>query len=235
MERLGVEVGDQVEARFAGQDLSLVIVGRAVLHPAIQFSFTVDEGALLSLEELRRLSPDDPATHFLVGYAEGVDEAEAFAALQGDWGKTVLRSHPPVEVENLRRVAGLPDVGAGLVAAIALGTLAHALVTSVRRRRADLAVLKAIGFRPRDVAATVGWQATTIMVLALVAGLPLGVAAGRWSWQVVADGLGAPAPVIPVLTVLVIVPVALAVANLVAALPARAAARIRPAVALRAE
>lgn len=235
MERLGVEVGDQVEARFAGQDLSLVVVGRAVLHPAIQFSFTLDEGALLSLEELRRLSPDDPATHFLVRYAEGVDEADAFAALQADWGKTVLRAQPPVEVENLRRVAGLPGVGAGLITILAMGTLAHAIVTSVRRRRGDLAVLKAIGFRRRDVAATVSWQATTLMGLALVVGLPLGVAVGRWSWQVVADGLGAPAPVTPVLAVILIVLIALAGANLVAALPARSAARIRPALALRSE
>jgi ABC-type lipoprotein release transport system permease subunit len=51
----------------------------------------------------------------------------------------------------------------------------------------------------------------------------------------VADGVGAPPAVTPVLAVLVIVAAAVALANLVAVFPARAAARIRPALALRAE
>lgn len=235
MQRLGLRVGDRVEATFGGTATSLVVVGRAVLNPGIQFSFTLDEGAVLSLEELRRLRPDTPATHFLVDYADGVDPDEAFAALQAEWGKTVLRAQPPVEVENLRRVAGLPLALAGLVVALAVATLAHALVTSVRRRRADLAVLKTIGFLRRDVVSAVGAQATTLVVVALVVGLPLGLAAGRWAWRVVAEGVGAPGAVTPVLAVLVVAAATVALGNLVAVFPARAAARIRPAVALRAE
>ncbi len=235
MERLGLQIGERIEATFGGTATSLVVVGRAVLNPGIQFSFTLDEGAVLSLEELRRLRPGTPATHFLVDYVDGVDPDEAFAALQAEWGKTVMRSQPPVEVENLRRVAGLPLALAGLVGALALATLAHALITSVRRRRRDLAVLKTIGFRRRDVATAVGAQATALVVGALVVGLPLGVATGRWAWRVVADGVGAPPAVTPVLAVLVVAAATVALANLVAAFPARAAARIRPAVALRAE
>ncbi len=235
MERLGVSLGERVEARLGGQDLSLQVVGQAVLNPAVQFSFALDEGAVLSLDQLRQARPDGPTTHFLVRYAEGVDSGEAFAALQSDWGKTVLRSQPTVEVENLRRVAGLPNAVAALVAVLAAGTLAHAVVTSVRARRADLAVLKTLGFRRRDLAATVGFQASTLVVSALALGLPLAVVAGRWAWRVVADGLGAPPPVTPLLAVSLIAPAALLLANLVAALPARAAARLRPAVALRSE
>jgi ABC-type antimicrobial peptide transport system permease subunit len=62
------------------------------------------------------------------------------------------------------------------------------------------------------------------------------VAAGRWAWSLVADGLGiAPEPVTPLLAVALAVPAVVVLANLAAALPARAATRIRPAVALRAE
>jgi hypothetical protein len=53
---------------------------------------------------------------------------------------------------------------------------------------------------------------------------------------VVNQGLGSPAgPVTPALAVLVAVPVTILAANLVAALPARAAAATRPAVVLRSE
>ena len=235
MESLGLAVGDRVDAHLGRDRTSLVVVGRAVLNPGVQFSFTLDEGAVLSLEELRRLRPEAPATHFLVDYADGVDHDEAFAALQVDWGKTVLRSQPPVEVENLRRVARLPVVVAGVVSVLAVATLTHTIAPSVRRRRRDLAVLKTIGFRRRDVAAVVSWQASTLVVAALAVGLPLGVALGRWAWRLVADGIGAPAAVTPAGAVLATVPAALALANLVAAVPARTAGRLHPATALRAE
>jgi predicted lysophospholipase L1 biosynthesis ABC-type transport system permease subunit len=76
---------------------------------------------------------------------------------------------------------------------------ASALVRpSVRRRRRDLAVLKTLGFVRGQVSAAVAWQATTVALVALAVGLPLGVALGRWSWSLLIDriGLGAE-PVTP--------------------------------------
>ena len=106
----------------------------------------------------------------------------------------------------------------------------------VRRRRRDLGILKTIGFVRGQVAATVAWQATTLAVVALLVGLPLGVAAGRWAWLLVNQGLGSLAdPVTPAIALVVAVPATVLVANLVAALPARAAAATRPAVVLRSE
>ncbi|HEV2809287.1 MAG TPA: FtsX-like permease family protein [Acidimicrobiales bacterium] len=175
-------------------------------------------------------------TTFPADYAAGVDPDDASAALQADWGKTVLRWVPPDQVENLRQVGGLPRVLAGVVAILAVSTLVHTLVTSVRHRRSDLAVLKALGFSRRQVWATVAWQATTLAALALLAGLPLGLAGGRWAWRLVAESIGTPAgAVTPIVAVLVTVPAVLATANLLAVLPARAAARVRPAVVLRSE
>ena len=64
----------------------------------------------------------------------------------------------------------------------------------------------------------------------------MGVAAGRWGWVLVNQGLGSPAePITPTLVVLSVIPATVLVANLVAALPARAAAATRPAVVLRSE
>jgi ABC-type lipoprotein release transport system permease subunit len=143
---------------------------------------------------------------------------------------------PPSNVENLGRVGGLPNVLAGLLALLAAAALAHLLVTSVRRRRRDLAILKSLGFVRGQVSAAVAWQATTVAVFALAVGLPLGVALGRWTWSLLIDrvGLGAE-PATPGLTLLAGVAGTVLVANLVAAWPGRVAARTSPAVALRSE
>ena len=75
-----------------------------------------------------------------------------------------------------------------------------------------------------------------LTLVAVVVGLPIGVAAGRWAWRVFADQLGIVfVPVVPVLLVVALVPAALLLANLVAAAPGYLAARTRPANALRAE
>jgi len=114
--------------------------------------------------------------------------------------------------------------------------LAHLLVTSVRRRRRDLAVLKTLGFVRRQVSATGIWQATTVALVALAVGLPLGIAAGRWAWMLVADRLGVvPVSVVPALVLTLVALTTVLAANLVAAVPAWMAARTRPATVLRAE
>jgi hypothetical protein len=69
-----------------------------------------------------------------------------------------------------------------------------------------------------------------------VAGLPLGVAAGRWSWTLFAHGLGIPPGAItPALPLLLMMPAVIVIANAVAFWPGRATARLRPADVLRAE
>jgi hypothetical protein len=142
----------------------------------------------------------------------------------------------PVDIINYSRIQGTPLALAAVLGLLALATVAHLLVTSIRRRRRDLAVLKTLGFVRRQVSAAVAWQATVLVGLALLIGLPVGVAAGRWVWQVFAGQLGVPPdPRVPLLTVLVAVPIALAIANLLAAGPGWAAGRLKPAPVLRTE
>ena len=72
--------------------------------------------------------------------------------------------------------------------------------------------------------------------LAVLAGLPLGVVAGRWAWVLVADRLGVvPVSVVPTLILTLVALSTVLAANLVAAVPAWLAARTRPAIVLRAE
>jgi putative ABC transport system permease protein len=114
--------------------------------------------------------------------------------------------------------------------------IAHALVTGVRRRRRDLAVLKTLGFVRGQISAAVAWQATTFAAVGLLIGIPLGIAVGRWVWTLFADQLGVPPePIVSVPAVLLAIPATLLVANLIAALPGRMAGRVRPAPVLRTE
>jgi putative ABC transport system permease protein len=86
------------------------------------------------------------------------------------------------------------------------------------------------------VSAAVAWSATTVAVVALVVGLPLGVAAGRLLWTMLADQLGAiDEPVTPALAIALAVPTTLLFANAVAAVPGRRAGNIHPAAAMRSE
>jgi hypothetical protein len=80
------------------------------------------------------------------------------------------------------------------------------------------------------------YASKTIATVGLVVGVPAGLVVGNLVWGRVADGLGIRATgVVPTLALLVAVPSVLALVNLTAFLPARAAALIRPAVALRSE
>jgi ABC-type antimicrobial peptide transport system permease subunit len=63
-------------------------------------------------------------------------------------------------------------------------------VASARRRRRELAVLKSLGLTRRQMTSVVAWQTTTLIVVAVVFGLPLGVATGHWAWNEFALSLG---------------------------------------------
>jgi ABC-type lipoprotein release transport system permease subunit len=125
---------------------------------------------------------------------------------------------------------------AGLLAGLAAATLAHVLMSAVRRRQRDLAVLKTLGFERAQMRTLVLVQSLTYAGAAILIGLPLGVAAGRFAWNVYAERQGiAPEVVVPVPALLLTLPGAALVALLLALLPARRAGETRPAAVLRAE
>jgi predicted lysophospholipase L1 biosynthesis ABC-type transport system permease subunit len=223
------------------------VVGRMVA-PSVGDLFTnsLDDGGWISgafvhqanafAKSNPNVPPPPPFTLFAVRYASGVSSAEAFASLRHDFGATVLRQLPAADALNLQSVDRLPIILAGLVVVLGGATVGNTLVTSVRRRRRELATLKTLGFVRRQVAATVGWQSTSFASVAVVVGLPIGVAAGRWAWYLVASGIGSVSPAtVPAIAIAVIVPGTLLVANGIATAPAWSAARIPPAVVLRSE
>ena len=81
------------------------------------------------------------------------------ARLAGVGSFTVDGPAAPTDLVNFGQVQDLPQVlGIGL-AAVALLTIAHLLMTSTRRRRRDFAILRTLGFTPgRSAARSAGRQ-----------------------------------------------------------------------------
>ncbi|MDX6392142.1 MAG: putative transport system permease protein [Streptosporangiaceae bacterium] len=139
-------------------------------------------------------------------------------------------------IVNASQMGGQPLTLALGLAAAATASLALTVLTSVRRRRRELALLKTLGMTRRQLRALVAWQTTLTLVVAIAVGTPLGVAAGRWAWRTFAGSLGvAPVTVVPVLLLAAGAAALIVAGNLLASGPAAVAARTAPASALRAE
>ena len=184
------------------------------------------------------LDPGEFETHFLLVKARSGADLDALErqARAIPRAKNTGTASIPVEVDRLRQINWFPAILAMLLTTLALVAVGHALVTSVRRRRRELALLKTIGFGRRQVGATVVWQATTLAFVGLAVGIPIGLLLGRSVWQLVADSLGVETvSTIPTLGLIATVVGAFALVNLIAFFPGRSAARTCPAVALREE
>ncbi len=139
-------------------------------------------------------------------------------------------------VAELRNVQRLPAVLGVFLVVLALGAVGHALVTSVRRRSRDLAVLRAMGMTPGQCRRVVVVQSSLLGVLGLVIGLPLGLVIGRLTWRAVAayTPLKYVTP-FPGWEIPLLVPVALLAVNLLGIWPGHRAARLRISKVLRVE
>jgi putative ABC transport system permease protein len=250
MRALHKHIGDTVQAESAGkQSFDYRIAGRAAFRRlSNDYIEPLADGAAFTGEGLARIYNSLDSTRYLVGRLEsGADDAvtlkavsamPAFAAPRAsfttDTGAT--GPAPPPEINRLRLIRWFPPSLALLLAVLGLVAVGHALVVAVHRRRRELGVLKTLGFERGQVRATVAWQATTLAAIGLVIGVSAGLVAGHLAWQHVADAIGvSPASPFPVLALAITIPVTLVAVNLLAALPARAAARTRPAMALQAE
>jgi hypothetical protein len=240
MRALHKHVGDTVTAVApgAGQPSQrLLVVGRVVLSAGpLDSVIAPGRGAVVDLGAFRRLGIQDVPQVLFVRLDPAADRSRTIEVLQRAFPGTVVGPLAHPDIDNVRRIGYLPGLLAALVALLALGTVTHALASAVRRRRRDLAVLKTLGFLRGQVSATVACQATAFAVAAVLAGVPVGVAVGRWSWRLAADQLGVVSdPVVSPWGLLAVAAGAVLVANLVAAGPGWVAGRLRPATVLRSE
>ena len=241
MRSLDLSVGDTVAVSFAGEPIRMTVVGRTVF-PVVgdQYGGELGRGAGFTLEGIRRIVPKALENIFPVRFRPGVDVAdlprEARNLFFFDDETDVILGARPLDLVNLSKVTGAPLALSGLVGLLGIATIAHALTTSVRRRRRDLAILKTIGFVKSQIWAAVVAQATTLAVAALLIGIPLGLVLGRTAWLSFANGQGVvPEVNVGLAPMLALIPLTLLLANMVAALPGSAAAKLTPASVLRTE
>ena len=236
-----VTILDPNTSQPLGKPVSMRVVGSVVVPQFFFSGRNPGDGSAITYDLIRSLAAPSTLAENVgmwVRLRPGVslDAAEQKIRQLGSPSIFIVRRATSADLQNLQRVSNLPSILAGLLAMLGAATLVHTLATSVRRRRRDLAILKTLGFVRGQVRAAVAWQTTTLIVIALIVGIPLGAIAGRWGWRVFVNQLGfVPQPVVPLLAVFLTIPAALLLANAIASVPARAAARTQPAVALRAE
>jgi hypothetical protein len=258
--RIHRSVGDSVTVQGQTTTRTMRVVGRAVF-PVLgigDFAPTsLGEGAAVTVAALDTVggsaiaafgggdpgatSATSDVSFALLRFRPGVDAGAAqrrIAAKVARFpvGPEIASVLTPTDIATYRSIQSTPLLLAAMLGLLGVGTLAHVLISAVRRRGRDLAILKTLGFVRRQVWAAVAWQATTVAVVALGVGVPVGLAAGRWAWTVFAAQVGViDQSVLPVGGVLLAVPAAIILANLLAAIPGRVAAQVRPALVLRSE
>ena len=245
----GLGVGDRV--RVAGFEVparSATVTGIVVL-PALG-PFQADRtapgvGMLIPQAMLDRKQTPGLVTFIGIHLRPHTDQAATFTHLRrafASWDPQAIttfdfaRPVRPAEIIDARSMRISPMLVGGLLVVGATVGLAIAIAMSVRARRRDLAVLRVLGFTARQLRASVLVQAFAIAAAAVVIGTPLGIALGRIAWRAFASRLGVVTqPSTPSGWIVATAVGAAVVALLAAAIPARAAARTRPATALQPE
>jgi putative ABC transport system permease protein len=249
----GWHIGQRVPVRVNGTTRRLRITGvatfplfsQATAAPTDLGTGAAVTGRLLSVPDPPLCAGTSTCYNFvLIRYRPGIDLTAATARLAAAVTRAgcppgiclLVIDQRPADIRDYTAVRDTPLALGVVLILLAVGTLAHVLVTGVHRRYRDLAILKTLGLLGPQLWLVVGWEATALATAALLAGLPLGLLAGRWGWMLFASSLGVSgATVIPVPLVLLAIPATWLLAILIAAGPARAAARVRPAAVLRAE
>ncbi|MDP1818553.1 MAG: hypothetical protein Q8K58_01495 [Acidimicrobiales bacterium] len=231
---LGVGLGDEVTTRL-GELRVVGMVALPAIGPLASSHPSLGQGALVTYDTLAEL--DDAAFRgtAMVRLAEGVD-AGRFApsvvemvAAEMTYGLpamagSIYTEQRPAEVAALSPARGTAHLLAGLLALAAVIALATTLSASVRRQARTYAVLSALGFRRGEVRRTVRWQTNLLLAGAVVIGVPLGIAVGRWTWLAFAGQLGAATtPSVPLGLIALALVALVAVANVVGEPATRAA------------
>ncbi|HEX2699476.1 MAG TPA: ABC transporter permease [Acidimicrobiales bacterium] len=239
LERTGKHIGDDIELRGPAAARTFRITG-AVLFPEGDFSH--DDGVALTSAAADRIVGDihDEAQIHQIAFRwnEGVDATAAdrelaAAGLRVFTDENGLR--PPV-VTNLAAVATLPRYLAGFLGLLALVTLGHALVVGVRLRNRETGTLRAIGMTAASCSSAVVVQAATMAGAAVVAGVPVGLWAGRIVWRLIAEAAHVVVvAVTPWPALAVLVAATLVATALLSVVPSWRVLCLRPANVLRSE
>ena len=219
--------------------VSLPVLGNAVsLGSGAVFTLPGYEDAACTTSP-RQASCRDAVAHntnggMLVQFVSGPRRQASINYYVDHYKSIVALAVTPTSLVNFGEAVNFPLIFGAILAVFGAATLLHLLVVSVSRRRRDVGLLKAVGFVNGQVASTVLWQSTTLAVIGIIIGVPLGVLVGKAVWTAFANNLGViPVSVVPGWLIALLAVAVLVVANLIAVVPALAATRSNAADLLR--
>jgi hypothetical protein len=260
LRQLGKKVGDRIRIGIPPFEQTVVITGTVTLpsfgvgaadHPSLGRGAMIGEDTLLAAVGQRGGRPPTAQSVPVFSSAVAIDLAPDTTGAQrarlvsrivsanpdGTPGGSYELSHARASaVVNTEQMGGQPLALAVGLAAAAVLSLALTVLSLVRRRRRELALLKALGMTRGQVRAAIAWQTTLTLLIAVAVGGPLGIACGRLAWHAFAGSLGiVPIVEVPVAALVLGLAALVLAGNLLAALPAAVAARTQPGAVLRTE
>jgi hypothetical protein len=227
---VGAHVGDTVTLTGATQAQVFRVTGLAVV-PGFGPNDGLGEGGIVTMGGLHRIDANALVTGAAVNL--NISFEQFFSSLPEFADAPPNPSFRPPAIVNVSRIRAIPFVLAAVLAALALLTAGHGILSSVRARRRELAILRSLGADRGWITRVVHWQATVLTALPAVAGIPLGLVVGRLVFAGFADSMGAVRDAALPLVVLLLGAIGVVVvANAVAALGSQRIRRREPGVLL---
>jgi hypothetical protein len=230
---IGAHVGDTVELAGATQSRVFRVTGLAVV-PGLGANDGLGSGGIVTMGGLSRIDTKALVTSAALNLRVSLEKFASSIPELADLPPNT--AYIPSSIKSVSRVRAIPFVLAAVLAALALLTVGHVMLTSMRSRRRDLAILRSLGADRSWITRAVHWQATVLTVLPIVVGIPVGIVIGRLVFVAFADSMGAvDAAAIPLLSIAVGAVAVVAVANGVAAMVSQRTRRREPALLLQSE
>jgi hypothetical protein len=198
--QLHAGVGDVVHAMTALGPRTMTVVGVATFPQLGDDRFSETSLGTGAATVASLMGPGDGAgtyNYALVRFRNDVDRTATMAQLRSDVADAgcsdsscVLTDLRPRQLDAYARLRGIWGPALLALGALLAMTLAHGLVTSVRARRQDLAILSALGLSRRQTRRVVMWEAVTLTACSLLVGIPIGLAGASVAWLAFARSLG---------------------------------------------
>jgi len=245
MKELGVGIGDTIELQGTsdresqGEAVKARIVGQSVLASPIFFPGGAGDGLAMPFATARLMEGDIASTPgiTLVKFEPGTDVVIASTQLSKDVPNEITFSSADRNLTGgIERVQTLPRALIVVLLLVCAAALIHLLVTSLRRRWRDVAILRTLGLTRRQVRQSLALHALGFTVVVLAVGVPLGLIAGRVAWRASADFLGVvPSVTMSPMTLLAVGIGVIVLGQLATIFPAWRVGHLRPANLLRAD
>jgi putative ABC transport system permease protein len=204
------QLGDLIKARINDRPVQLRVVGVATIPAFGNAAFSQAGLGTGAIGRASLFPPQDPEApgkynYLLLGYGDSAATTAQLASLDRTVRKfgcsdpvCTITDLRPDEINGFRGARSVPLAIGIVVALLLFATLTHTVLSTMRRRQIDLAVLRALGGTRRQLESTMRWQAFMLIGSAMAVGIPLGLVANKIAWAAFTERIGvAPGTVIP--------------------------------------